>query len=128
MKIVLTGITGSRLEIELDDIRLLQIARAIHPDKLMELSANLAEDVVFLRELKERYVGFHCSDYAFMILYEWKKSMKNKRQVPTTGNLKPIFSDIGIDEHALCRVRNIVNLKILNDFDSAYCFKSPLAL
>ena len=104
-KKILSGITGSGLEVELDDMRLIQIARAIHPDKLIELSANLASGEVFLRNLKEQYIGFHCSDYAFMILYEWKKSMKNKRQVPTTGRLKTVLDDIDIDKHVLCRVR-----------------------
>ena len=106
-KTVLTGITGYGLEVELDDMRLLQISRVIHPDKLIELSANLASGEVFLRNLKEQYVGFHCSDYAFMILYEWKKSMKNKRRVPTTGSLKSVLEDIDINEHVLCRVRYV---------------------
>ena len=102
--ITITGLGGSQLEIELDDLMVLQMSRAIHPDKLIELSSSLAGGEVFIRNLKEQYVGFHCSDYAFMIFHEWKKSEKKKRRVPSTGALKPVLDDLEIDKHVLCQV------------------------
>ena len=94
-------------ELELDDIKLLRIARQIHPDSLMELSANLVGNVQFLGKIEQQYRGFSPSDYAFMILHDWKKSIKNKRETPTAARLLEIFNDIRIDKHYLCQVYNM---------------------
>ena len=126
--ITITGLDCSQLEIELDDLMVLQMSRAIHPDKLIELSSSLAGGEVFLRNLKEQYVGFHCSDYAFMIFHEWKKSEKKKRRVPSSGALKPVLDDLEIDKHVLCQViSNITVSSPLPACSSAICLSLNLS-
>ena len=92
------------MEEEMDDIKLLRIARLLHPDKLMELSANLVGNVQFFSKLERTYRGFDASDHAFMILHEWKKLVNNTRKTPTAGKLLVVFDDIHIDKHQLCQV------------------------
>ena len=99
-----SGLKDHEVDVELDDIKLLRIARLLHPDRLMELSANLVGNVQLLRELKEQFNGYKTSDYAFMILREWKKSVKNTRQTPIARRLAAVLEDLHIDKHILCQV------------------------
>ena len=101
----------SELDIELDDIKLLHIARVINRDKLMELTANLVGGVAFLDNLEKQYQGFHCSDYAFMILHKWKQSRLNMGSIPTLGKLQSWLQDVEIDCHVFCRVRAIIVIR-----------------
>ena len=107
------GPRPSEVELELDDIKLLRIATLLHPDHLMELSANLVGNVQFLRKIEQQYRGFSPSDYAFMILHDWKKSIKNKRETPTCAMLLDVFEDLQIDKHHLCQVYHITYLLLL---------------
>ena len=104
LSLLYPGLDDDEVETELDDIKLLRIARLLHPDKLMELSANLVGNVQFLSKLERTYRGFDASDHAFMILHEWKKLINNARQTPTAGKLIAVFDDIHIDKHQLCQV------------------------
>ena len=106
---LVSGPRPTEVELELDDIKLLRIARQVHPDSLMELSANLVGNVQFLRTKEEQYRGFSPSDYAFMILHDWKKSIKNKREIPTVAMLLEVFEDL-IDKHYLCQVFHMTYL------------------
>ena len=70
----------------------------------MEISANLVGNVQFLRELEQQFHGYKTSDFAFMILHEWKTSIKNTRQTPSAGKLLDELHDLQIDKHILCQV------------------------
>ena len=101
---LVSGPRPAEVELELDDIKFLRIARQVHPDSLMELSANLVGNVLFLRKIEQQYCGFSPSDYVFMILHEWKKLIRNKRGTPTVAMLLEVFEDLQIDKHYLCQV------------------------
>ena len=107
------GPSTDEVKIEVDDMNLLRIARMLHPDNLMPISASLVGNVQFLRKLEQQYQGFNPSDFAFMILHEWKISNTNKRQVPTVAMLLDVFEDLHIDKHHLCQVYHITTFLIL---------------
>ena len=95
----------------------------------MELSANLVGNVQFLRKIEQQYRGFNPSDYAFMILHDWKKSIKNKRGTPTAARLLEVFDDLQIDKHYLCQVYyvTIILFKFSIRHMSRAMQKGPLA-
>ena len=100
-----TGLNPVELQTELDDIKLLRLARLLPPTRLILLCANLLDDIQFLDNLEQQYRGYKTSDYAFMILYEWKKSVKNTRKTPTAGCLKVVLDeDPQLNKHHLCQV------------------------
>ena len=82
----------------------MRIARLLHHEHLMKLSANLVGNVQFLENLQYQYGGFGTSAHAFMILHEWKKLAKHRGQAPTAGILLHVFEDKQIDKHNLCMV------------------------
>ena len=104
------GPSTDEVKIEVDDIKLLRIARLLHPDNMMPISASLVGNVQFLRKLEQQYQGFNPSDFAFMLLHEWKISNKNRRQAPTVALLLEVFEDLHIDKHHLCQVYHMTGL------------------
>ena len=99
------GLQKSEIKVELDDITLMRLARLLHHEHLIILSANLVGNVMFLDNLEHQYRGFGPSVHAFMIFHEWKKLVKNRGQAPTAGMLLCVFEDKKIDKHHLCTVR-----------------------
>ena len=97
------------MDTELDDIKLLRIARLLPPNRLILLCSNLIGYVQYLENLEQQFRGYKASDYAFMILHEWEKSVKNSGQTPTVGSLLVVIEeDPQLDKHHLCQVQMIM--------------------
>ena len=122
------GLDKSNIKVELDDIKLMRLARLLHHEHLMILSANLVGNVQFLENLEHQYCGFGPSVHAFMIFHEWKKLIKNRGQAPTAGMLLYIFENEQIDKHHLCMVRVIYFLVSYTLYCSFICHNSTILL
>ena len=70
----------------------------------MELSTYTVGNAQYIDGLEQKYRGFDTADHIFMILHEWKKSVKNTRQTPTGGKLLVVVDELHIDKHHLCQV------------------------